>query len=141
MDFHYFGLLDKMSMISLILLLLIIFTYYTNTITISPYGIKSISLFKKMKYPWEEVESIGVTLEDFNVTNGDYVSFFLVYVGTHKDIDRPAQIKGDRDGIITFRFRPEMMHHILCVCDRRVDRLFCVKKWKKYLIRKGYLCI
>lgn len=84
----------------------VLYFYFGKYVIISYEGIRYKTLFKKRFLHWDKVKTIGVS--------ANWTPFSLVFVSGR--IMKYVQHLTARDveDMISFKFRPEMIHHILC---------------------------
>ena len=106
-----------------------LYFYFGKYVIISYEGIRYKTLFKKRFLHWDKVKTIGVS--------ANWTPFSLVFVSGR--IMKYVQHLTARDveDMISFKFRPEMIHHILCCWEGDIVNLQNVREWRKYLINNG----
>ncbi len=121
---YYWGLIPTLFPV-------VIFTYFyfLKFIIISPEGICYKTLFKKRFLSWGEVKTIGVS--------ANWAPFSLVFVCEEKLKYAQHLTARDVEDMISFKFRPELIHHILCCWEGDIVNLQNVRAWRKYLINNG----
>ena len=125
------GEFNLIAFIFVLVLIVIVYNYFGRIITISPDGIKSVSLLKKQFIQWDCVKTIGISVTGSGRNNID--TFMLVYVSKKNIKRKQFLIRKDEEGIITFKFRAKMIHHIMSFWEKEIINLYNVKRWRKYI--------
>lgn len=117
--------------------ILIAHNYFGRIIKISPEGIKSFSLFKNQFINWKDVKRIGISVYGLGESNLD--AFTWVYISSKPIKAKSPIIDKDGKGVITFKVRAKMIHHIMCLWDGEIVNIHNVRRWRKYLKKYGYI--
>jgi hypothetical protein len=121
---YYWGLIP-----TLFPTIIISYHYFLKRISISPDGILYSTPFKKCSLRWQQVKTVGVS--------SNWAPFSLVFVSEEKIKYAQNLNARDVENMISFKFRPNIIHHILCVWDGDIVNLQNVRAWRKYLINNG----
>ena len=121
---YYWGLIPTLFPI-----VIFSYFYFLKRIIISPEGIQYNTLFKKRFLRWDKVKTVGVS--------ANWAPFCLVFVSGTKMKYAQSMTARDVEDMISFKFRPEMIHHILCFWDGDIVNLQNVRAWRKYLMNNG----
>jgi hypothetical protein len=137
----YFAVLSKGINLVVIFFAVIpavlIYNYFGRIIKISPEGILSASLFRSQFIKWERVKTIGISsYGPYSKNNVD--AFIWVYVSKRELKSRHCILSGERKGLIAFKFRAKMIHHILCFYGGEIINLHNVRRWRRYVKKHGY---